>query len=427
MARGSKAGISKKQFLLILLITALNIAGMAQWRGHKFTDTANFSNRTFNKCDFAKAKFLRGAYFYNDSLKAGGNFRDVTFDSDANFSNCIFFKNSQFLRDSFCKIANFDNATFLKDVYFFKAHFLKGAVFSSATFVRDVNFRFAQFKQKLDLSGIESDSGSFSFDRAELPDSIDLSNSLSINTIDLTLANLKDVAPTDRCFLAEYFEPYVPNIPKKDTALAYIRINLYKADISKIKIDYLHFRLWLENTIAKDDKNDPTWFKKHPNSNTLSDDQIASVYESLLKNFKDNGQTESIKNLDIEYQYFKAKGSWLFRLRDWWWRFGYEKWRIFKHIGFFLLIFTVLTFCFLDKLVEVYCDTHMEIKPKVNEMGFLQRLWFAFVYTCSIFFPISLKFENIKNIKSWWIIYIVIVFIAGLVCVAYLANFVLAK
>lgn len=59
--------------------------------------------------------------------------------------------------------------------------------------------------------------------------------------------------------------------------------------------------------------------------------------------------------------------------------------------------------------------------------GFIARLWFSFIYTCTIFFPLFLKIDKIKYRHKLMVFYIFLVYTAGLVCVGYMANFVVQK
>jgi hypothetical protein len=431
----------KKTFLLLVCTVAFNCTLLSQYSNHVFTDTANFSKHTISDSDFHKAIFSNFANFWVTKFSNRANFNMATFSNYADFRSAVFSKD-----------ANFLGATFSKDANFYGVTFNSVANFHWTIIRTNLFFPYTVFKKKLDLAYLKVDSGKFLFIHAQLPDSIDLSYNPAIQFgIDLTVSNLDSIRPPDRCVLARYFKPYLPYDKKTDTN-HYIFINLLNTDISKVKIDYIHFRLWLTDTRASEDK---AWFKKH--SDLLSHDQKASIYQSLLKNFQTSGQTESYKNLEIEYKYLADDGSFLsFWLPDWWWRFGHEKWRVFLHIVLFLLLFTIITFFCLPALNNrVY---NFEFIPEFHplhklgqltlESGFiffwnkyypvkkwlhvfihqiLARFWYSFVYSTIIFFVIYLKVEKVQFSRKLGTFYLMIVYSTGLICLGYIANYIIAK
>ncbi|WP_229747238.1 hypothetical protein, partial [Mucilaginibacter galii] len=56
-----------------------------------------------------------------------------------------------------------------------------------------------------------------------------------------------------------------------------------------------------------------------------------------------------------------------------------------------------------------------------------KRLWYAFVYTCSTFFRLTLKMEKIKFSNWKGCVYLITVYVFGLITLAYLANYILNK
>ena len=57
----------------------------------------------------------------------------------------------------------------------------------------------------------------------------------------------------------------------------------------------------------------------------------------------------------------------------------------------------------------------------------ISRLWYSFVYTAVIFFSLSLKISNVNFRNKGGTMYIMFVYTLGLICLAYMANFVLQK
>ncbi len=105
-----------------------------------------------------------------------------------------------------------------------------------------------------------------------------------------------------------------------------------------------------------------------------------------------------------------------------------------------LLIFSVLNYYFfIDSLVEeVYTIPNIpalrsrsEIRQTasrdVAKQFRRQRWWYTFVYTATVFFSLTLKFENLKFSRRGRAVYFLAIYLIGLVCIAYMANFVLQK
>ena len=59
-------------------------------------------------------------------------------------------------------------------------------------------------------------------------------------------------------------------------------------------------------------------------------------------------------------------------------------------------------------------------------LSLFRRLWYSLMYTSVIFFLLTLKPENL-NFKKGLVAYILVVYSIGLLCLGYMANFVLQK
>ena len=55
------------------------------------------------------------------------------------------------------------------------------------------------------------------------------------------------------------------------------------------------------------------------------------------------------------------------------------------------------------------------------------RLWYSFVYTTNIFFRFTLNMDELKYSQKKGVIYLLLVYLIGIICIAYLANFVIQK
>lgn len=437
-----------------------------------FKNELKFDGATFqNEADFGRGTFIKIVDFDNAKFQRNADFSPTTFQEEAHFRN-----------DTFQKDVRFKSATFQKNAFFFNTVFQKYVVFEGATFHKQANFGYATFRKYVDFSNLENaDSTIFEFTGAQLPDLIDFSNNSGFhNDVDFTTADF------DSSKLYTY------------STRRWHYINIYKSDISKIKIDYQHFRLCFYSTnrnnqggdyaglpiefsadslsynISMDSLKynkklysleDPLLYKQllelndfqkylkliFP-SNKIADtvvmnflvncvrtgqfpralpkDEIISIYQKVLKNFDTNGQQDSYETLDIEYRDFK--NGW-FIVPHLWYCYGYHKEWIFLWTGGFLLIFTLITFFFIHKLNRKIEDDGFYYIPNIPPVeqsktisSLVKRVWYSFIYTSAIFFLIGLKTENV-NFKKVGAIYIILIYSFGLLCLGYMANFVLQK
>lgn len=365
-------------------------------------DTAKFNNTTFNGTqDFFEAEFKR----------------------EADFGGSVFNGETYFSSTKFDKLAYFYKTTFKKDVLFGSTIFSGPAYFNSAHFEKNVRFSEARFAGLVNFSNIAlSDSGRMGFYKTVLPDTIIFTGVKDVkNDIDFSGANFTDPARFD-------------TVSDKYREGKWHYINFYKSDISKFHIDYFHFRVLLldENNLK------------------LPTDESKSVYEALLKNFKDRGQNDSHDLLDIEYNDFMyGKHS----IKHLWNCYGYHKEWVFYWAIALIVAFSIINFfCFEYLISTVYYfdffgdarllppgnieERMAKYKPELSH--FWNRLWYSLSYTIIIFFLFSLKIENYnfnvlhrrKRDKAKHIIglmYVVFIYGTGVACLAYMVNFVLQK
>ncbi|MBS1494700.1 MAG: hypothetical protein JST55_14390 [Bacteroidetes bacterium] len=311
----------------------------------------------------------------------------------ADFSRCFFADSLKLRRVCFSKGCDFEWTEFHGVADFWYTIFDKTTFFGKCIFSGTADFRFAKFNEEV------------FFDNATLPDTLNFSHINHIqNEIDLTVAKTK---PNSVCY-----------------------INLFNSDISKIKIDYNKFKLCFDE-INKDSTQDK-----------LTEDQISSVYSSLLEKFKRSGMTESYKKLDLEFKAWKSCcGNSIFErfincsaylIQKYWWNFGYEKWRIFIWVAAFLLIFTIVTYVKFDYLMgNIYTikfihNFQEKYENLITARKTFYRITCSFIYSSVLFFGLKIEYDEIKFI-SLWTFYIFLIYTTGLICIAYLFNFVISK
>ena len=322
-------------------------------------------------------------------------YKNTTFDDSALFKGGVFDDTAVFTDASFAGYLDFSDVTFQKPVYFDNVSFAKQTWFS--------NTRFSHYAKFTNLQN--TDSVVIQFADAILPDTLDFSQNSGLRCkIDLTTANFDRPGSFDS-ISGDYKHPH--------------GIFLFNTDISKFQLDYFHFRLLLpDSTITP---TDTTARQK------ITKDQKETIYEALLANFKKNGQEESYKRLDIEYQQFKWRNSWAHAISfvpAIWWNYGYDKEYVFLWIAGSLLVFIGINLFFLTTLNnEVYeifdVDT---IREKATRR---KRIWYTVIYTANIFFRLTLDRKCMKFQKIGATFYFFVIYILGILCLGYLANFIL--
>ena len=363
----------------------------------KFECRGNFENTTFNETSIGFSEFMRGSSFNGCKFKSKATFLGSKFDSALDFATVDFNKEADFNFCEFEQNVNFEKTKFNKAVVFEGSVFGSTANFLGASF-HDVSFSWSKFKNKAIFVAIEvPDTSNIDFTETKLPDTLDFSFVEKLHTnIDFTFCDF-DVTTSQ------------PRL-----------IQFYKTDISKFKLDYTHFKLLIPDSILN-----PIDHIKRP---TVID-EIESVYEALLNNFKIHGQTESYKLLDIEYQRYEWSNSWagfMPCLPYYWNRFGYRKEFVFVWTLCMLFIFTIINFWLLDYLnQQVYLIGEIPWADGIKNNR--RRWWYSFIYTSTIFFRLTLKTENIKFQRIAGSIYIFLIYTLGVVCLAYMAALVLGK
>lgn len=435
---------------------------------NKFNEGIQFDNATFSSVtSFHTNKFKKTSSFRSAIFKNDVEFFENFFIDEAGFSGASFSKGADFQRNNFSGAVDFSDAKFNGDFDFTNVTFSSYANFSGATINGRINFNETEFTGPLILKNIiTSDATVFNFNSAVLPQIIDLSNNLTLKTtIDLTGHLVTGVS--QKSYMSS------PN---------YSYLNLYNTNVSKVKIDYQHFRLCfygssekpftvetrvayfdegkkhmafpLENPALCDSMLKTQYVQNYlkkifPTCKTtdtvvvsflkycmkaayfpgpLSKDQILSTYEQVLKNFKDNGQTDSYEALDIEYRDFKNSS---FILPHIWNLYGYRREWVFYWALAFLAFFTITTTFFLPILNKptaeggVYHIDNLNIDPATER--WYNRLWYAFMYTSTLFFILKVDVSKLNFKKKAGVFYIVLIYSLGVLCLGYMANFVLQK
>jgi len=387
------------------------------------------------------------------------------------------FKGVQIQECDFKENVNFSGGTFSGNMDMSSSIFEKTVDFSKGTFNGNANFYFSTFGEFADFWHIRpNDTTTFNFYYAHLPDLIDFSGIGKLHgEVDFTVGYLANdslyrkhrwhyinLFQTDPSFVridyAHFRLCFFNNNEPDESLLLYLTQGKSKIvnrgdgiwvnnNRYPLTDNVLLFKALLDDCVFKGYLNQlfPTaaveddvikifvhhWLQNANFPERLTREQTISIYERVLKSFDAKGQKESYESLDIQYRNFK-NGNWIVPYI--WYRYGYSKWLIFLWTLGFLVLFTVITYFtypVLNKSVDeggvYYIDNINDNggRKKVND-GQNSNLWKAFFYTATIFFLFSLKVENI-NFRKPGVIYILVVYFTGLLCLGYLANFILQK
>ncbi|NCX95882.1 MAG: hypothetical protein EBX41_05640 [Chitinophagia bacterium] len=395
--------------------------------GAEFHSTAYFYSAQFHSTAyFFIAQFHSTAYFFIAQFHSTADFSDALFHSTADFRRAEFHSTADFRWAKFGSTADFRDAKFGSTADFSHAHFHSKADFSDAQFGSTANFRDAKFGSTADFSHAHfrskvnfdrayiNSKSTITFENATLPDTLYLSNIANLETdVNFKAANL------DSTFYDDSGKAH------KSKIVHLHWINLYNTNIAKVHIDYSHFRLFFTNP---------------DNGEKLQDDDIKKIYGELLENFKARQQIADHELLDKKFWDYKL--GWFKFIRIWN-DYGYDKPRVFKWMLGFLVVFTFITFFSVERLnrevykVENIPDNNEELPSleaircmsdeKQKDKLILMRLRYAFVYTATIFLLLTLKVDKLKYKHKRSVVYVFVMYLAGLVCIAYIANFVIQK
>lgn len=375
-----------------------------------------FSNATFDSlADFKLIKFKNNVQFYNSLFLGRSSFAYDVFDGKTSFNGCIFNDpnidyssktfdldingGTSFLETQFKKYTDFDGVYFKNEAFFVKTIFFDVVSFDQTDFRKVVHFNDVAFSNVAYFNMVNFTEG-VDFGGAVLPDTLYFRYVSEIGKeMDLTSCVLN---------------------PEKKVCY----LNLVGSNIDKIRINYDQFKLYF---LQRDTENEITY-----------------VYQKLLKKFQDDGFTDSYQKLDVEFQKYRYNkaGQW-FRswLQEWWWNFGYNKEKIFQNSLILLLFFFILNvligikygYNFLIK--EVYEVENIEQEVERLQAKYASRrikLFFSwlpmvFIYTCMLFFILNLNIKHLRYRHKYALTYLLSVFMVGLICAAYIINFVLDK
>ncbi len=379
---------------------------VANFYDSRFDSETYFRNARFGSLAyFRRAQFGAPAYFGEARFDSRSDFGEARFDSVAIFNDALFNSVAYFREARFGALAYFGGSRFGLRADFWGARFHSQADFWESRFNSVANFNAARFDSLAYFDEARFDSkanfvharfdGTVSFNKTILPDT-------------LNFRDVKDIASEI---------DFTHSVLDSGKTVCYI--NLVGANIEKIKLDYGTFRLYWTDASHEEKRN---------------------TYERLLRKFQLDGFLESFQLLSIEYKVYnytvKAARSnpiyWqlMNRLDKYWWNYGYNKELIFRNtliIFFLFAIINLLSFKYINENVyklETIWKKYREYKGKTP---FLNKLYCSLTYTGVIFFGVKFSFEMIRHKNVLAVGYFYLQYVLGLVCLAYLFNFVISN
>ncbi len=389
----SKAKFVRAQFGSKADFSYARFDSIAHFSGVQFGSVANFVRAKFgSEAFFTDAQFDSKAYFWGVQFSSYAGFLAVQFNSSAIFRKAQFGSKADFMFTKFGAVADFMLAKFGSIAIFRMAQFGSVADFWWAQFDSLANFKYAQFGAEIN------------FMEATLPKYLDLSGvSLIANQLDLTTTKIN---------------------PNYDTCY----INLTGAAIDKIRFRYKRFTLWF------------------PEEDSIEYELKANVYEELLKKQMDEGFTQSYELLDKEYREFQyidpdcdygyVQGHLMNWIDKTWWGYGYDKELILRNVLVIYLVLSLFNTFMLKHLTEnVYkAEKINEWRNETQDIKFgrlFKSIPFSMFYTAQIFFGVKFYTDRLQykqNLQGWRIfnlLYFFFIYLGGLVCLAYLANYII--
>jgi hypothetical protein len=367
-----------------------------------FLTPVQFEQCSFTTTDTIVNFFLIKNLYFHHPVEFNNNvYRHFPY-----YSNNVFEEDFAFFNDQLHEnlIAN-DSAKrkYYKSPYFRWCIFNRDAIFSNqkrlfnrnhgSTFYQDLTFYQCIFKKRLDFSNCSLKDCKLILSECSLPDTLDLSN------MEIAGSGLIDLLENNSRQANKKCELFLSN-----------------TNASKIKLQYNDFHLNFPDSIIDNER-----FR----------DNVSNVYESLLVNLKANGYERSYTTLDIEYKDWQSRHNLNMWISNWWWKYGYEKWRVIFVSLILLLLFSAVNKRIYNQLMETYkvesLDWNNFTFSKRRMIRELKKFQLSFFYTSFIFFKLGLDFKLIKFQNTWYVMLLFFEYLLGLLCTAYLINWILGK
>lgn len=196
-------------------------------------------------------------------------------------------------------------------------------------------------------------------------------------------------------------------------------LRIVRTDCSKLKFNYSEFVI---------------------DTSGFSFEQIQVLYKGLKDQYTRLGMMESYKLADIDLIKLTNhhKGG-FYLVVDWinrnWWNYGYDKGMVVVNSIYLFLSFLLINLCFGLKRLSFYgysLPSYTDISNTIGEhknriVRRWYRFWYTFLYTSLVFWGINLDKKELKYKHLGYLFYIMFQYLIGVICLAYIAAFILSK
>jgi len=358
---------------------------------------------------------------YSKSLEFSSNFFDL--DSLIITFNQCYNINLNGIYSNFSAINN-DNKTVIDSVNTNPLDSVYNIIFSSENNKINPNFTIQNSKlNEVEYSGdidrfvINSSTiKKLSIDRGSIKNYLEIINT-KIEAINFSYLKLPDTIFLNNLDLSEMKEKI--DLTHSNLSDGKKLLILGKVDIEKLLIPFTSY------TIKISDKNN-------------YEDQII-LYQTVIKKLRELGLNEKAEVLDKEYQelHYLHNNNYITNfISKKWWNYGYDKPKVVINSFRIFFIFFLLNLLFFNTLQKVYLPENIKIYYNRINQNVLDykifklitlRMAGVLLYTAFIFWGLKLDVKELV-IKKWWaIILIVFEYSIGVVCLAYIANFIITK
>lgn len=387
-----------------------------------------FNKVVFNKTfDFTLSKCDSSANFYQSSFLEAVKFSWVIFNGDLNMSRSKFYDNVEFVRTYFNGYVDFFKSRFNNHIDFYGVKIKKGLNFSNSQLVNGVDLSFSDLYGDISFRNAEL-GGEVYFNNSQINNNLDFTGCKFDSLLDLSNSSINSNVLFSNSTLPSFMDlsnirviNNLIDLTDVKTNLRYkvCRLNLVNTDISKIKLRYDNFKLWFPKNTSYEIK--------------------CNVYDAMLTVFKNNGYSNSYKNLDIEYQKFKYQyNNQLLNnfIQEIWWNYGYNKEKIFSWIIWITFVLTFINTIFIKYLMgNVYEMNFLNYDRIIDRnklhhpvITFFLNIPTGFLYTIILLmggaFGMRFNAYQIKLPNFLGLMYIISIGLLGISCSAFILNFI---
>jgi len=118
------------------------------------------------------------------------------------------------------------------------------------------------------------------------------------------------------------------------------------------------------------------------------------------------------------------------RIAKYWWDYGYDKGLVVSNSIVHMVIFFWINLFFYNELLDTYnLAVFEEARKDINSISvsrhFNVTFFYCLYFTGTIFWGIKLDVDKISLKNMWLVSLIILEYIAGIICLAYLANYII--